>query len=86
MVHLQTNTLVWDVDVNVGVEPDSVVRGSPVLRMAMLTKGTCLRNSNHLRTIIAFVASSFRRDALPIVALETLGPAGEPPVRAREMQ
>jgi len=34
-----------------------------------------------LRTIVAFVASSFRRDALPVVALETLGPAGEPPVR-----
>ena len=34
-----------------------------------------------LRTIVAFVASSFRRDALPVVALETLGPAGQPPVR-----
>ena len=34
-----------------------------------------------LRTIVAFVASSFRRDALSVVALETLGPAGEPPVR-----
>jgi len=33
-----------------------------------------------LRTIVAFVASSFRRDALSVVALETLGPAGEPPV------
>ena len=38
----------------------------------------------YLRTVVAFVASSFRRDALPVVALETLGPAGEPPVRARE--
>ena len=38
-----------------------------------------------LRTIVAFVASSFRRDALPVVALETLGPAGEPPATAREM-
>ena len=34
-----------------------------------------------LRTIVAFVASSFRGDTLPVVALETLGPAGEPPVR-----
>ena len=38
-----------------------------------------------LRTIVAFVASSFRGDALSVVALDTLGPAGEPPVRAREM-
>ena len=53
--------------------------------MAMLTKGICLRNSNHLRTIVAFVASSLRRDALSVVALETLGPAGEPPVR-KEMR
>ena len=34
-----------------------------------------------LRTVVAFVASSFRGDALSVVALETLGPAGEPPVR-----
>ena len=39
----------------------------------------------YLRTVVAFVASSFRRDALPVVALETLGPAGEPPVR-KEMR
>ena len=39
-----------------------------------------------LRTIVAFVASSFRGDTLPVVALETLGPAGEPPATARELQ
>ena len=38
----------------------------------------------YLRTVVAFVASSFRRNALPVVALETLGPAGEPPATARE--
>ena len=38
-----------------------------------------------LRTIVAFVASSFRRDALSVVALETLGPAGEPPA-TKEMR
>ena len=38
-----------------------------------------------LRTVVAFVASSFRGDALPVVALETLGPAGEPPAR-KEMR
>ena len=39
-----------------------------------------------LRTIVAFVASSFRRDTLSVVALETLGPAGEPPARNARRQ
>ena len=35
-----------------------------------------------LRAVVALVASSFRRNTLPVVALVAFGPAGEPSVRA----